>query len=87
MPVIRHKKQRKFAPLTPEEIHQYQQLPALNLVQIARMLQKTTAQVHEMSRKRAIRPLPVFKSGREIFSTWTRIQAWIDEGFEYRKAA
>jgi hypothetical protein len=72
------------APLTPEEINQYKQLPALNLVQIAKMLQKTPAQVHEMSRKRAMRPLPVFKSGREIFSTWARIQQWIDEGFEWR---
>jgi hypothetical protein len=80
-------KQKKLVPLTPEEIHQYKQLPALNLEQIAKMLQKTPAQVHEMSRKRALRPLPVFKSGREIFSTWARIQSWIDEGFEQRKAA
>jgi hypothetical protein len=75
------------APLTADEINQYKLLPALNLEQIARMLQKSTAQIHEMSRKRALRPLPVFKSGREIFSTWARIQQWIDEGFEKRKAA
>lgn len=81
------KKLEKLAPLTPEQINQYRQLPALNLKQIAEMLQKTPAQVHEMSRKRAARPLPVFKSGREIFSTWARIQQWIDEGFELRKAA
>jgi hypothetical protein len=73
--------------LSSEEINHYKQLPVLNLEQIARMLQKTPAQVHEMSRKRAIRPLPVFKSGQEIFSTWARIQTWIDEGFEQRKAA
>jgi hypothetical protein len=75
---------KKSVPLALEEINQYKQLPALSLDQIARMLQKTPAQVHEMSRKRAIRPLPVFKSGREIFSTWGRIQGWIDEGFEQR---
>jgi hypothetical protein len=81
------KAKKSPAPLTLEEINQYKLLPALNLEQIARMLQKTTPQVHEMSRKRALRPLPVFKSGRQIFSTWTRIQQWIDEGFEKRKAA
>jgi hypothetical protein len=85
MPV--KKKPTPIAPLTLEEIHQYKQLPALNLEQISRMIQKTPAQVHEMSRKRATRPLPVFKSGREIFSTWVRIQKWIDEGFEQRRAA
>ena len=81
------KKSLAISPLTPEEIHQYKLLPALNLQQIARMLQKSTTQIHEMSRKRALRPLPVFKSGREIFSTWAHIQQWIDEGFEKRKAA
>ena len=80
-------RQKKVVPLSPEEISHYKQLPALSLEQVARMLLKTPAQVHEMSRKRALRPLPVFKSGREIFSTWAKIQTWIDEGFEQRKAA
>ena len=81
------KKSLAISPLTSDEVAQYKLLPALNLEQIARMLQKSTPQVHEMSRKRALRPLPVFKSGRQIFSTWARIQQWIDEGFEKRKAA
>ena len=81
------KRKAVIAPLTLEEINQYKLLPALNLDQIARMLQKSNAQIHEMSRKRALRPLPVFKSGRQIFSTWARIQQWINEGFEKRKAA
>lgn len=73
-------------PLSLEEIALYKQLPSLTLEQIARMLQKTTAQVHEMSRARAARPLPVFRSGRTICSTWAKIQAWIDEGFAERAA-
>jgi hypothetical protein len=80
-------KPKKLPPLTLEEINQYKQLPALNLAQIAKLLQKTPAQIHEMSRKRALRPFPVFKCGRELFSTWARIQQWIDRGFEQRKAA
>ncbi len=74
-------------PLSLEEIALYKQLPSLTLEQIARILQKTTAQVHEMSRARAARPLPVFRSGRTTCSTWAKIQTWIDEGFEERKAA
>ena len=79
-------KSKTPVPLTPEEIAHYKQLPVLNLEQIGRMLQKTPAQVHEMSRKRAARPLPVFKNGRELGSTYARIERWINEGFE-RKAA
>ena len=91
MPVNRSRpsvvQRKKPAPLTPEEIAHYKQLPVLNLEQIGRMLQKTPAQVHEMSRKRAARPLPVFKNGRELGSTYARIEKWINEGFEQRKAA
>src|SRR5260370_21934248 len=70
-------------PLTSEEISVYKQLPALTLEQVGRILQKRTVrQVYEMTRSRAARPLPVFRSGKELCSTWTKIQAWIDKGFE-----
>jgi len=75
------------APLSLGEITLFERLPVLTIEQIARVLQKTVAQVHEMSRARAARPLPVFRSGRSIVSTWIKIQAWIDEGFAERKAA
>jgi hypothetical protein len=74
-------------PLSLEEIALFKQLPVLNLGQISRVLQKTPAQVHEMSRARASRPLPVFRAGRSIASTWAKIQAWIEEGFAERRAA
>ncbi len=74
-------------PLTLEEIAQFKQLPVLTREQIARVLQKPIEKVYEMTRARAARPLPVFKSGREVCSTWAKIQAWIDEGFAERKAA
>ncbi len=74
-------------PLTSEEIGLYKQLPALTLEQIGRILQKRTVeQVYEMTRRRASRPLPVFRSGKELRSSWTKIQQWIDEGFEERAA-
>lgn len=88
---IRRKSSRKSkqapTPLSLEEITLFERLPVLTIEQIARVLQKTVAQVHEMSRARAGRPLPVFRSGRTIVSTWLKIQQWIDEGFEQRKAA
>jgi hypothetical protein len=74
-------------PLSLEEITLFKQLPVLTLEQVGRVLQKTTDQVHEMSRSRAARPLPVFRAGRSIASTWAKIQGWIDEGFAERKAA
>src|SRR5258708_5544841 len=74
-------------PLTSEEIALYKQLPALTLEQVGRILQKRTVeQVYEMTRSRAARPLPVFRSGKELRSTWVKIQEWIDEGFEERAA-
>ena len=74
-------------PLTSEEIALYKQLPALTLEQVGRILQKRTVeQVYEMTRSRAARPLPVFRSGKELRSTWAKIQDWIDEGFEERAA-
>src|SRR5216683_4987839 len=74
-------------PLTLEEIALYKQLPALTLEQVGRILQKRTVeQVYEMTRRRASRPLPVFRSGKELRSSWTKIQQWIDEGFEERAA-
>jgi hypothetical protein len=74
-------------PLTPEEIALYKQLPALTLEQIGRILQKRTVrQVYEMTRSRAARPLPVFRAGKELCSTWDKIQQWIEEGFEERAA-
>jgi hypothetical protein len=73
-------------PLTLDEVAQFQQLPLLTLDQVGRVLQKTTAQVHEMSRARASRPLPTFRSGKSICSTWAKIQQWIDEGFAERAA-
>jgi hypothetical protein len=88
------KKKKKLAilistePLTSEEIVLYKQLPALTLEQIGRVLQKRTVrQVYEMTRSRAARPLPVFRSGKELCSTWEKIQEWIAEGFEERAAA
>jgi hypothetical protein len=59
----------------------YKALPVLTLEQISRVLQKPIANVYEMSRARAQRPLPVFKSGKTLCSTWAKIQQWIDEGF------
>jgi hypothetical protein len=74
-------------PLTPEEVALYKQLPALTLEQIGRILQKKTVrQVYEMTRSRAARPLPVFRSGKELCSAWDKIQRWIEEGFEERAA-
>lgn len=74
-------------PLTPDEIALYKQLPALTLEQVGRVLQKRTVeQVYEMTRARAARPLPVFRSGKELRSTWAKIQEWIDEGFAERAA-
>lgn len=74
-------------PLSLEEIALYKQLPLLTMEQIARVLQKPLNQVYEMSRRRASRPLPVFRSGKTLCSTWMKIQTWIDEGFAARKAA
>jgi hypothetical protein len=74
-------------PLTPEEVALYKQLPVLTLEQIGRILQKRTVrQVYEMTRSRAARPLPVFRSGKELCSTWDKIQRWIEDGFEERAA-
>jgi hypothetical protein len=74
-------------PLTPEEIVLYKQLPALTLEQVGRILQKRTVeQVYEMTRVRAARPLPVFRSGKELRSTWAKIQQWIEDGFAERAA-
>ena len=74
-------------PLTPEEIVLYKQLPALTLEQVGRILQKRTVeQVYEMTRARAARPLPVFRSGKELRSTWAKIQQWIEDGFAERAA-
>ncbi|PYR96674.1 MAG: hypothetical protein DMG58_23515 [Acidobacteria bacterium] len=74
-------------PLTSEEIALYKQLPALTLEQVGRILQKRTVeQVYEMTRARAARPLPVFRSGKELRSTWGKIQEWIEEGFAERAA-
>jgi len=74
-------------PLTVEDIALYKQLPALTLEQVGRILQKRTVeQVYEMTRSRASRPLPVFRSGKELRSSWAKIQEWIDEGFEERVA-
>jgi hypothetical protein len=74
-------------PPTAEEIALYKQLPALTLEQVGRILQKRTVeQVYEMTRSRASRPLPVFRSGKELRSSWAKIQQWIDEGFEERAA-
>jgi hypothetical protein len=89
LPTKRHKDKSRdiLEPLTLEEIALYKQLPVLTLEQIGRVLQKPIKQVYEMSRSRARRPLPVFRAGRSIASTWTKIQAWIDEGFAERKAA
>ena len=73
-------------PLSLEEITLYKQLPSLTVEQIGRMLQKTPKQVQEMTRSRAARPLPVFRSGRTLSSTYAKIQEWIDEGFKERAA-
>jgi hypothetical protein len=74
-------------PLSLEEIALYKQLPSLTVEQIGRILQKTPKQVQEMTRARAARPLPVFRSGRTLSSTYEKIQQWIDEGFKERAAA
>ena len=74
-------------PLSLDEIVLYKQLPSLTVEQIGRMLQKTPKQVQEMTRARAARPLPVFRSGRTLSSTYAKIQEWIDEGFKERAAA
>jgi len=47
---------------------------------------RTVEQVYEMTRARAARPLPVFRSGKELRSTWGKIQEWIEEGFAERAA-
>ncbi len=73
-------------PLTPDEVSQFKQLPVLTPEQIGRVLQKTIKQVYEMSRARAKRPLPVFKSGNTIGSTWDRIIVWRDARFAERAA-
>jgi hypothetical protein len=73
-------------PLSLHEIALFKQLPVLTLDQIARVLQKPTSQVYEMSRTRANRPLPVFKCGKNLCSTWVKIQQWIDEGFTAKAA-
>ena len=93
MPVTRRRKSRPATeiaattqPLTLAEIALYKELPALTLEQIARVLQKTVGQVHEMTRRRAARPLPVFRSGRTLSSTYAKIQEWINAGFEDRAA-
>ncbi len=90
-PVVRCKEKSatliSTEPLTPEEVALYKQLPALTLEQVGRILQKRTVeQVYEMTRSRAARPLPVFRSGKELRSTWAKIQDWIEEGFEERAA-
>jgi len=77
---------RIITPLTLEEIALYERLPVLTLEQIARVLQRTPEQVYEMSRARAKRPLPVFRSGKVLCSTWSKIQEWVEEGFEERAA-
>lgn len=74
------------APLSMEEIAVFRQLPSLTMEQVGRMLQKTPAQVLEMTRARAARPLPVFRSGRTLSSTYQKIQEWIDAGFALRAA-
>jgi hypothetical protein len=74
------------APLSLEEVTLYKQLPALTMEQIGRMLQKTSQQVLELTRARAARPLPVFRSGRTLSSTYARIQQWIENGFAERAA-
>jgi hypothetical protein len=73
-------------PLSLEEIVLYKQLPSLTVEQIGRMLQKTPKQVQEMTRARAARPLPVFRSGRTLSSTYVKIQQWIEDGFTARAA-
>jgi hypothetical protein len=74
------------APLSLDEIALFKQLPVLTLEQVARVLQKPTKQVYEISRTRAKRPLPVFKAGKSLCSTWQKIQQWIDEGFAEKAA-
>ena len=74
------------APLTLDEIRLFKELPALTLEQISRLLQKPIDKIYEMTRTRASRPLPVFKSGNTLCSTWAKIQQWIEEGFEERAA-
>lgn len=73
-------------PLTLEEIALFKELPVLTLEQISRVLQKPGKKVYEMSRARAKRPLPVFKSGKSQCSTWAKIQEWIEGGFAEKAA-
>jgi hypothetical protein len=83
---ITYPESRVPAPLSLEEIALFKQLPALTLAQVARVLQKPVKCIYEMSRGRAKRPLPVFKSGRVLCSTYAKIEAWIEEGFTERAA-
>jgi hypothetical protein len=72
--------------LTLEDIALFKQLPVLtlNLEQIGRVLQKPIEKIYELSHARASRPLPVFKSGKSLCSTWSKIQQWIEDGFAKR---
>ena len=93
-PIVRCKSRKKSRnlveipkPLTLEDIALFERLPALNLEQIGRVLQKTTKEVYEITRTRTKRPLPTFKVGKTVCSTWTKIIAWRDAGFAEREAA
>lgn len=87
-PSVKKRPKTSEAPalLTLADIELYKQLPVLTMVQIARVLQKPIATVYEISRSRAKRPLPVFKSGRDLCSTWAKIQEWVHDGFAERAA-
>jgi hypothetical protein len=71
-------------PLTLDEIALFKELPILTVGQIARVLQKPIPKIYEMSRARCTRPLPVFRSGKTLGSTWDRIIGWREEGFKKR---
>jgi hypothetical protein len=71
-------------PLTLDEIALFKELPILTVGQIARVLQKPIPKIYEMSRARCSRPLPVFKSGKTLCSTWERIVEWREKGFKER---
>jgi hypothetical protein len=73
-------------PLTHEEIALFQALPILTLEQVARVLHKPVPEVYEMSRSRAKRPLPVFRCGKPLCSTWAAIQKWVEDGLRGRAA-
>jgi len=73
-------------PLTPDEVTQLQLLPLLTLEQIGRVLQKPVEQVREITRTRAKRPIPTLKVGKNLCSTWAKLQQWIEEGFTERAA-